>query len=113
MVDDQLPTLTNLTHGHLEFAQQKGKVTSQHGQPDDEGDFWVLLLEKAYAKVYGGGRYGYKALIGHNPMNAMRRFSGCVPDCRDLDDDVPEDLFDTLLMVYQLFDVSYFWFLHS
>jgi calpain-15 len=36
-------------------------------------ELWVLLLEKAYAKIHGG----YKAIAGGLPHEALYDLSGC------------------------------------
>lgn len=36
-------------------------------------ELWVLILEKAYAKLHGG----YKNIVGGNPHEAMMDLTGC------------------------------------
>ncbi|KAL8219797.1 UNVERIFIED_CONTAM: hypothetical protein K2H54_033879 [Gekko kuhli] len=58
VVDDQLPTTKN---GELLFAKSS-----------KNGDFWMPLLEKAYAKLRGS----YGALVGGHASNAFTALTG-------------------------------------
>lgn len=57
-VDDYFPCLPN---GGPMFSRSNGN------------ELWVLLLEKAYAKIHGG----YKTLTGGQPYQAMMDLTGC------------------------------------
>jgi calpain-15 len=57
-VDDFFPCFPN---GSPMFSRSNGN------------ELWVLLLEKAYAKIHGG----YKTLSGGLPHEAMMDLTGC------------------------------------
>jgi hypothetical protein len=63
VVDDKIPILANdpRFRGKFIFAKNKGD------------EFWVNLLEKAYAKAYGGS---YLHLNGGMPYRAIRDLTG-------------------------------------
>ena len=67
IVDDYFPCFPN---GQPIFSRSHGN------------ELWVLLLEKAYAKLHGC----YKNLIGGNPYEAMMDLTGCPTTCFKLDD---------------------------
>lgn len=58
IVDDYIPCYPN---GGPIFSRSNGN------------ELWVLLLEKAYAKIHGG----YKNLTGGSPYHALMDLSGC------------------------------------
>ena len=58
LVDDYFPCFPN---GQPIFSKAHGN------------ELWVLLLEKAYAKLHGS----YKALVGGCPHEAMMDLTGC------------------------------------
>lgn len=57
VVDDYIPT----RNGRAHFA---------HSQNSNE--IWVMLLEKAFAKVFGS----YRELVGRSPSVALQRLTG-------------------------------------
>jgi calpain len=65
VMDDKIPCLNNPTTGEVElfFAS----CTKKH-------EFWVPLMEKAYAKIHGA----YQALISGDVSDALTDFSGYV-----------------------------------
>ena len=64
VIDDYLPTLQN----KLAFAGSKS-----------EGEIWVCLLEKAWAKLYGT----YARMEGGNPAFVWTHLQGTVAECYD------------------------------
>lgn len=76
VVDDQLL----VEKGELKFARST-----------KEGEFWIPLLEKAYAKLYGA----YDKLDGGDPGIAMEDFTGGVAEQFKLDKP-PTSLFDIM-----------------
>ncbi|XP_069952528.1 calpain-B isoform X3 [Cherax quadricarinatus] len=81
VVDDMLPTYNN----QLVFMHSKTK-----------NEFWCALLEKAYAKVYGG----YEALRGGNINESMVDLTGGVVEMIDLRNPPPR-LFSLLWKAYR------------
>ncbi|XP_045130569.1 calpain-9-like isoform X2 [Portunus trituberculatus] len=79
VVDDRLPTKNDM----LIFAR------STHPQ-----EFWVALLEKAYAKLHGS----YEALEGGQSMDAMVDLTGGLAERFDLEDTPDKRRFFKLLM---------------
>ncbi|XP_063848064.1 calpain-9-like isoform X2 [Scylla paramamosain] len=79
VVDDRLPTKSDA----LIFAR------STHPQ-----EFWVALLEKAYAKLHGS----YEALEGGQSMDAMVDLTGGLAERFDLEDTPDKRRFFKLLM---------------
>lgn len=51
----------------------------------EQNELWVILLEKAYAKVYGN----YWDIVGGDPVHALRDLTGApydrIEDFTDLD----------------------------
>ena len=60
----------------------------EDGQPlfsrAHDNELWVLLLEKAYAKVFGS----YYSLIGGDTSQALMDLSGCPTKAYDLESDI-------------------------
>lgn len=54
-------------------------------------DLWVLLLEKAYAKVNGG----YKTLTGGVPSHALMDLTGCPTMSLNFQDEKVKDLINS------------------
>ncbi|XP_069174345.1 calpain-B-like isoform X1 [Procambarus clarkii] len=81
VVDDMLPTY----NGQLVFMHSKTK-----------NEFWCALLEKAYAKMYGG----YEALRGGNINESMVDLTGGVVEMVDLHNPPPK-LFSLLWKAYR------------
>ncbi|XP_042863853.1 calpain-B-like isoform X2 [Penaeus japonicus] len=81
VIDDMLPTY----HGQLVFM---------HSKTDNE--FWCALLEKAYAKLYGG----YEALRGGNINESMVDLTGGVVEMVDLRNP-PSNLFSVMKKAYR------------
>ncbi|XP_023235751.1 calpain-A-like isoform X2 [Centruroides sculpturatus] len=76
-IDDLLPT----KDGRLIFSRCS-----------DNREFWVALLEKAYAKLHKS----YEALEGGQAMDALVDLTGGLAERYDLDD-APSNLYDILL----------------
>lgn len=68
VVDDYFPCVPN---GLPMFSRGHGN------------ELWVLLLEKAYAKVHGG----YKNIVAGKPHEAMQDLTGCPTTCFSFTDD--------------------------
>ncbi|XP_037795287.1 calpain-B-like isoform X2 [Penaeus monodon] len=81
VIDDMLPTY----HNQLVFM---------HSKTDNE--FWCALLEKAYAKLYGG----YEALRGGNINESMVDLTGGVVEMVDLRNP-PSNLFSVMKKAYR------------
>ncbi|XP_076044620.1 calpain-A-like isoform X3 [Oratosquilla oratoria] len=81
VIDDRLPTYYN----QLAFMHSKTK-----------NEFWCALLEKAYAKMYGG----YEALRGGNISEAMVDLTGGVVEMVDIRQPPPQ-LFRILHKAYR------------
>ncbi|XP_063595877.1 calpain-B-like [Penaeus indicus] len=81
VIDDMLPTY----HNQLVFM---------HSKTDNE--FWCALLEKAYAKLYGG----YEALRGGNINESMVDLTGGVVEMVDLRNP-PSNLFNVMKKAYR------------
>ncbi|CAG0885337.1 unnamed protein product [Darwinula stevensoni] len=64
-IDDRLPTL----HGKLIFARCT-----------DKNEFWIPLVEKAYAKIHGC----YEAIEGGQAMDALVDLTGGLAECYQL-----------------------------
>lgn len=54
-------------------------------------DLWVLLLEKAYAKLHGG----YKTLTGGSPHQAFLDLTGCPTSCLSFKDEKVREMIDS------------------
>lgn len=67
VVDDRLPT----EHGHLIYAHNRS-------QPDE---FWVPLMEKAYAKLHGG----YEKIEGGCPQYGAEDLTGGIAESIELE----------------------------
>ena len=61
------------------------------------GDMWVMLLEKAYAKLHGS----YEDLISGNAIGAMVDFSGGFNEEYHMADGSADALFEILMRAYQ------------
>ena len=68
VVDDYFPCFPN---GGPLFSRAHGN------------ELWVLLLEKAYAKVHGN----YKTMVGGSPHEAMMDLTGCPTTTFNFKDD--------------------------
>lgn len=68
IVDDYFPCVPN---GQPMFSRGHGN------------ELWVLLLEKAYAKVHGG----YKNIVAGKPHEAMQDLTGCPTTCFSFSDE--------------------------
>ena len=87
VVDDYFPCFTN---GTPLFSRGHGN------------ELWVLLLEKAYAKVHGC----YRNIVGGIPHEAMMDLTGCPTTSYSFDDDAVKDLIRSgmLWKLIQTFD---------
>lgn len=81
IIDDMLPTYSN----QLMFMHSKTK-----------NEFWCALLEKAYAKLYGG----YEALRGGNINESMVDLTGGIVEMIDLRNP-PSNLFTVMRKSYR------------
>ncbi|EPY40346.1 calpain-like cysteine peptidase [Angomonas deanei] len=81
IVDDYLP----VAGGRPKFARSKG----------DPAEIWVSILQKAYAKIFGG--YGF--IIAGDPMHALQDLSGF--PCSSFDNAFVES---TINETYELFN---------
>lgn len=81
MIDDRLPT----KYRQLVFMRST-----------EPSEFWSALLEKAYAKVYGG----YEALVGGITSEALVDFTGGVAETFHLKE-APENLFEIMVKGFQ------------
>ena len=77
IVDDYLPVMKGTNR--LAFSKT------------DENEMWVMLLEKAYAKAYGG----YWNIVGGDPVHALRDLTGAPYD-RISNFDNPDFVWDKL-----------------
>ncbi|XP_045616999.1 calpain-A isoform X2 [Procambarus clarkii] len=78
-VDDRLPT----KEGHLIFASSSSPQ-----------EFWVALVEKAYAKLHGS----YEALEGGQSMDALVDLTGGLAERYDMEDTPDKDKLYKLLL---------------
>ncbi|XP_043536953.1 calpain-9 [Chiloscyllium plagiosum] len=76
IIDDRLPTFRN-------------RLVFLHSASNDE--FWSALLEKAYAKLYGG----YESLKGGSTLEAMEDFTGGMGETFNLKE-APPNLYSLL-----------------
>ncbi|XP_075212288.1 calpain-B-like isoform X2 [Lycorma delicatula] len=82
VIDDRLP-------------YNDGKPLSVHSRKQNE--FWIMLLEKAYAKFHGS----YEAIIGGYPEAVMEDFTGGITETYRLDRETPKDMDQLLLQAYK------------
>ena len=76
IIDDYIPCYPN---GGPIFSRNHGN------------EMWVMLLEKAYAKVHGG----YKNLTGGKPIHALSDLTGCPSMSLNFSDRQVKDLANT------------------
>jgi len=65
-------------------------IRDQYSSKSNGNELWVLLLEKAYAKLHGG----YKTLTGGQPFEAMMDLTGCPTISMPFKDDAVKGLID-------------------
>ncbi|XP_076806717.1 calpain-A-like [Clavelina lepadiformis] len=82
IVDDQLPTM----NGFLCF-----------GRSADKNEFWLPLLEKAYAKLHGS----YQAIEGGFTQDGMEDLTGGIAINYDLGRKTPDSLFTILYKAFR------------
>jgi hypothetical protein len=75
IIDDYFPFIENLETGELEFL-----YSSIHGV-DNSNALWIALLEKAYAKAYGG----YCAIGKQSVLDSIEEFTGASTFSIDLE----------------------------
>jgi hypothetical protein len=73
--------LTNLLTNQLVTVDDRLPVSTKTGKPvfgscRDENEFWVSIIEKAYAKLYGS----YQAIYGGRVCDALVDLTGEVSE---------------------------------
>ncbi|XP_064639540.1 calpain-B-like isoform X2 [Lineus longissimus] len=88
IIDDRLPYSTE--SNEILFSRNR----------EEPNEFWVALMEKAYAKLHGS----YEDMEGGKIQDALVDFTGGISECIDLEDKskVPKNLFETLEKTFNM-----------